>query len=97
MDLERGQPDVRENAWADFDAAERFITQHGWDETELLSDARAWVRWEIAAITAVAERLLVDQRLNDTEIAIIVGAVDGELEAPLEDLLRFARKPYPPT
>jgi hypothetical protein len=97
MDLERGEPDVRETAWNDFDRAEPFIAQNRWSEAELLSEARAWVRSEIAAITAVAERALLDTRLNDAEIAILVRAADGDdLEAPLEDLLRLARKAVTP-
>ena len=93
MDLERGLPDVREDAWTDFDLAEPFISQNGWNEAELLSDARTWVRSEMPAITAVAERLLVDRKLTEGEIAILIGAADGEdLEAPLEHLLRLARR-----
>jgi hypothetical protein len=46
----------------------------------------------MAAITAVAERLLIDQRLNEQEIALIVGDADGELEAPLDVLLQLVRR-----
>ena len=36
----------------------------------------------------------MDQRLNDTEIALLIGAADGDdLGAPLEDLLRLAKTP----
>ena len=93
MDLERGVADVRDVAWTDFELAEPFITEHGWNEAELLEEARTWVRSEMPAITAVAERLLVNMTLNDMEIATLVGAADGdELELPLEDLLRLARR-----
>lgn len=93
MDLERGLSNVREDAWADFELAEPYIAKNGWTESERLEDTRAWVRSEIKAITAVAERALVDTTLNEQEIAILIGAANGEeLGAPLEVLLRFARR-----
>jgi hypothetical protein len=92
IDLERGLPDVRANAWADFDVAAPFILRNQWDEAVLLAETRTWVRSEIEAITAVAERLLIDHSLNEQEIAIIVGDADGELEGPLDIMLQVARQ-----
>jgi hypothetical protein len=93
MDYERGLRDVRELAWVDFENAEEFITRNGWDVAPLLAEARAWVRSETDAITIVAERLLIEQRLNDNEVAILIGAADGDdLGVPLEDLLRLHRQ-----
>jgi hypothetical protein len=93
MDLERGVPDVREHAWADFEVAEPFITRNGWNTEDLLEEARAWVRSEARAIEFVAERLLMDTTLSEGEIAWLIAAADGEdLPYPLEALLRFARR-----
>jgi hypothetical protein len=94
MDIERGREisQVRAEMWMDFEMAAKFIRRNGWDEATLLSETRAWVQSELVAITAVAERLFVDHELKDHEVALIVGDADGELEAPLDLLLRVFRE-----
>jgi hypothetical protein len=94
VDLERGvaEDDARNQARDDLEDADYYLTLYGWTETEMLAEARAFVRANWPAITAVAEQLLIDTTLDFDELAIVIGAADGELDEPLAEALRQFRR-----
>lgn len=57
----------------------------------MLAEAQTFVREHWRLVAALAEQLLIDKTLDETEVQIVVDGINGDLDVDIAEALRQYR------